>query len=121
MYIRPPKKRSSSPVRVLILLVLIGVGIYILVWRRDIINPIQIGPTPTPTPTAGDVMAEAEALYLQGELDEALDKYWRAAELDPEDALPLVWASHILTLRGRTGEAVETARVRLRSLWVGSR
>ncbi|MGD2041962.1 MAG: hypothetical protein PVH11_14130 [Anaerolineae bacterium] len=110
MYIRPPKKRRSSPVRVIILLVLIAAGVYILIYRRDMIEPIQIGPTPTPTPTAGDVMADAQTLYLEGDLDGALDLYWQAAELDPDDAMPLVWAAHILTLRGRTGEAVGTAR-----------
>ena len=102
MYIRPPKKRRSSPVRVVILLALIAAGAYFLIYRRDMIEPIQIGPTPTPTPTAGDVMAEAAKLYEQGNLDGSLALYTEAAALDPEDADPLVWSSHILTLRGRT-------------------
>ena len=79
MYIRPPKRRRSSPVRVFILLVLIGIGVYILVWRRDLIRPIEIGPTPTPTPTAEDVMTEAYELYRDGLLDEAIGKYSQAA------------------------------------------
>jgi superkiller protein 3 len=110
MYIRQPKKRRSSPLRVLILLVLIGAGAYILVYRRDEIKPIQIGPTPTPTPTADDVMAEAHELYLDGDLDGAIAKYSEAADLDPDDPMPLVWWSTLLTLRQRTGEAVEKAR-----------
>jgi hypothetical protein len=53
----------------LILLILVAAGGYILVYRREMIKPIQVGPTPTPTPTAGDVMAQAKALYQAGDLD----------------------------------------------------
>ena len=63
MYIRPPKKRRTSPIRVFILLVLIGGGLYVLILRRDVLPTLQVGPTPTPTPTANDVMAEAHELY----------------------------------------------------------
>jgi tetratricopeptide (TPR) repeat protein len=110
MYIRPPKKRRSSPFRVFVLLVLIAIGGYILIWKRDSIQPIQIGPTPTPTPTAGDVMAEAHDLYLEGDLDGALAKYAEAAVLDPGDATIYVWWSHLLILRDHTAEAVDKAR-----------
>ncbi len=111
MYIRPPRKRRSSPVRVLILLVLIAAGIYVLVWRRELIQSIQVGPTPTPTPTAGDVMKQAHDLYLAGDLDAAIGKYSEAAALDPTDPMPYVWWSHLLTLRERTSEAIEKARL----------
>jgi tetratricopeptide (TPR) repeat protein len=110
MYIRSPKKRRSSPVRVLILLVLVAVGGYFLLGRRDLIKPIQIGPTPTPTPTAADVMAQAHELYLEGDLDGAIAQYSEAAALDPTDPTPYVWWSHLLTLRQRTAEAVDKAR-----------
>jgi tetratricopeptide (TPR) repeat protein len=110
MYIRSPKKRRSSPFRVFVLVVLAAAGIYILVWRRDIIKPIQIGPTPTPTPTADEVMAEAHGLYLEGDLDGAIAQYRVAAALDPTDPDPYVWWSFLLTLRKRTAEAVEKAR-----------
>jgi tetratricopeptide (TPR) repeat protein len=110
MYIRPPKKRGSSPIRVLILLALIAAGSYILLYRRDIIEPLQIGPTPTPTPTAGDVMDDAHELYLEGDLDGAMARYEQASALEPADPEPYVWLSLLLTLRGRTSEAVEKAR-----------
>ncbi len=111
MYIQPRKKRRSSPVRVFILLVLIGIGVYILVWRRDdMLQPIQVGPTPTPTPTANDVMTEAHELYREGLLDEAIAKYSEAAALDPSDPIAYVWWSHLLTLRQSTAEGVEKAR-----------
>ncbi len=110
MYIRPPKKRRSSPLRVLFLLVLIGVGAYFLIWRRDVIEPIQIGPTPTPTPTADEIMDQAHQSYLDGDLDAAIATYEEAAALDPTDPIPYVWASHLLTLRKRLDEAIEKAR-----------
>ncbi len=110
MYIRSPKKRRSSPFRVLLLLVLVAAGVYILVWQRDLIKPIQVGPTPTPTPGADDVMIEARQLYLDGDLDGAIDKYSQAAALEPTGPIPVVWWSHLLTLRGHTAEAVEKAR-----------
>src|SRR5690606_20662723 len=110
MYIRPRKKRRSSPIRVLILLLLTGVGIYIVGWRRDILPSIQVGPTPTPTPAARDIMAEARKLYMNGQLDDALVKYDQAAALEPTNPTPYVWASLLLTLRQRPLQGVEKAR-----------
>ena len=110
MYIRPPKRRRSSPVRVLILAALAAAGIYFLAFKRDTIQPIQIGPTPTPTPTAGDLMAEAQDLYREGDLDGAMAKYSEAAALDPADPAPYVWEAFLLTLHQRTAEAVDKAR-----------
>jgi tetratricopeptide (TPR) repeat protein len=95
---------------VFILLVLIGAGLYVLILQRDVLPTLQVGPTPTPTPTADDVMAEAHELYREGLLDDSMAKYIRAAELDPDDPMPLVWWSHILTLRQQTEQAVEKAR-----------
>jgi tetratricopeptide (TPR) repeat protein len=110
MYIRPPKKRRSSPIRVFILLVLVAAGTYLLVYRRDVIQPIQVGPTPTPTPTAREIVDEAYDLYRQGDIDAAMAAYEQAAALDPADPTPLVSLSQLLTLRGRTAEGVERAR-----------
>ena len=111
MYIRQQrKKRRSSPIRVFILLVLIAAGLYVLIWRRDEVQPIQIGPTPTPTPTAGDLMSEGYEFYREGMLDEAIERYSEASRLDPADPMPHVWWAHLLTLRQRTAEAVDKAR-----------
>ncbi len=88
MYIRPPKKKRSAPIRVLILLALVAAGAYVLLWRRDLIKPIQVGPTPTPTFTAAETRAEADKLYMDGKLDKAIDKYSQAAALDPADPAP---------------------------------
>jgi tetratricopeptide (TPR) repeat protein len=110
MYIRPSRKRRASPIRILILVVLDAAGIYLLIWRRDLIKPIQVGPTPTPTPTAGAILAQAHDLYLEGALDDAIALYGQAASLEPTDPTPLVWQSFLLTLRRRTEEATAKAR-----------
>jgi len=88
MYIRPPKKKRAAPIRVLILLALVATGAYVLIWRRDLIKPIQVGPTPPPTFSATETMAEADKLYMDGKLDQAMDKYAQAAALDPADPAP---------------------------------
>lgn len=118
MYIRPPKRRRSSPIRVLILLALIAVGGYFVVFRADdlrawgqrVLPSLQVGPTATPTPSVADVIAGARQAYRDGLLDQAILRYSDAAALDPENPIPYVWWSLLLTLRQRTDEAVEKAR-----------
>ena len=110
MYIRTPKKRRSPAWRIILLLLVDAAGIYILLFRRDIIKPIQVGPTPTPTPTADMILTAANDLYLEGDLDGALVQYQAAAFLEPDNPTPYVWQSFLLTLRRRTTEAVEMAR-----------
>lgn len=110
MYIRTAKKRRVSVLRIVLLLMIDVAGIYILVFRRDIIKPIQVGPTPTPTPTAATILTEANAIYLEGDLDAAIARYGQAAALEPANPTPYVWQSFLLTLRRRTTEAVDKAR-----------
>ena len=79
MYLGPrEKKRSSSPWRVLILLLLIAASIYVhfQVEQQQVEEPFI--PTPTPTRPAISYTYEAEEWYLQGNLPEAIDL---AAEL----------------------------------------
>lgn len=110
MYIRTPKKRRSPAWRIVLLLLVDAAGIYILLFRRDIIKPIQVGPTPTPTPTADTILSAANDLYLEGDLDGAIAQYQLAASLEPGNPTPYVWQSFLLTLRRRTAEAVVLAR-----------
>ncbi len=125
MYIRPPKKRRVSPLLVIIALVLVSAAIYGAIRRDDVIGWLQeraavvqakipfveAEPTPTATPAVEDLLALAEDLYRQGALDEAIEKYEQAAALEPDNATPSIRLALLLTLRQRTKEAVETARV----------
>ncbi len=111
MYIQPKKKRRSRPGRVILMLALIGLGVYALLWRRDEwLQPIHLGPTPAPTPSAQDLMLEAEVLYRDGELNGAIEVYAHIAEIDPTNPEPLAQQARLLTFRRRTAEAVEVAR-----------
>ena len=114
MYLGDPdrkKRNRSSPVRVAILLVLIGCGLYLyaLIRREEIQGPFV--PEPTPTRGAMSFAAEAEAQYLDGNLQGAIATYQRAIALDPDDVqlrIPLV---RLLTLQGRRREALREGQL----------
>jgi hypothetical protein len=68
MYLEPTirrNKRRSSPLRVMVLLMLISAGVYVyaMVQQEEIESPFV--PTPTPTRSALSYVTEAEELYLQ--------------------------------------------------------
>ncbi len=113
MYIRPPRqRRRSSPIRVLILLLLIAASVYVysLIRQEQIVSPFIPTPLPpTPTRSALSYADEAEGLYLQGRLKEAIVAYERAVTLDPGDVLLYIPLARLLALEGRTVEAVRRA------------
>jgi tetratricopeptide (TPR) repeat protein len=84
-YYRPERKRRSSPVRILILLVLIGGVLYVVTQRPELVTGPFV-PTPTSTRSPVSYLDEAEALYWEGKLDDAIHLYEKAAEVDPENA-----------------------------------
>lgn len=113
MYLEPTirrKKRRSSPLRVMFLLMLISAGIYVyaLIRQEEIESPFI--PTPTPTRSALSYAAAAEDLYLQGQLAEAIAAYEQAIALEPDDVLLYIPLARLLTLEGRVVEAVRRAQ-----------
>jgi len=105
----PPRRRmGSNPIRVLIYLVLIAAGLYLITVRPEDIP--QLGkPTPTPTRTAASFIADADNLYLEGQLDDAIAIYEQAIRSDPiivENYIPLV---RMLVFQGRIEEALDWA------------
>lgn len=82
---RPVKPRSNL-YRVMILLVLIGVGYYIIqgVWVRQDIEPLFL-PTPTPTRTAYSYEMEGDTQFTAGNLDAAIAAYQEATRLEPNN------------------------------------
>jgi len=104
-----PKKRRSSPWRVLTLLVLIGFGIYVLVQvQREPVESAFV-PTPTPTRLPASYITEAEDLYRQGNLEGAIAAYQRALEMGAGNVEATVSLARLLALERRTIEAVEYA------------
>ena len=111
MYIGPRrKKRRSSWVFVVILVLLIAAGLYVLdmVNRGQIERPFE--PTPIPTRAALSYAVEAEDLYQQGRLDEAIVAYEQAIVLDPDDVSFYIKMARLLTLRNRTVDAMRIAQ-----------
>lgn len=113
MYIRPSRqRRRSSPIRILILLLLIAASVYVysLIRQEQIVSPFIPTPLPpTPTRSALSYADEAEGLYLQGKLKEAITAYEQAVTLDPGDVLLYIPLARLLALEGRTVEAVRRA------------
>jgi len=113
VYLEPTirrKKRRSSPVRMVFLLMLISASIYVyaMIKREQIENPFV--PTPMPTRSALSYAAEAEEWYLQGKLTQAIFAYEQALALEPENVLLYIPLARMLTLEGRTAEAVRRAQ-----------
>jgi tetratricopeptide (TPR) repeat protein len=109
----PPRRRKgSNPIRVLILLVLIAIGLYIITVRPADI-PQLFQPTPTATRTAASYITEAEEYTRQGKLDDAIQTYELAIRTDPtvvENYVPLV---RLLIFQGRIDEGLDYAETAL--------
>jgi tetratricopeptide (TPR) repeat protein len=79
-------KGRSNPWRMLVYLVLIVVGIVLL----RMVNSGQVQPpflpTPGPTRTAGSYAEEAEIHFAAGDLEQAIQAYATAAELELDDS-----------------------------------
>ena len=103
------KKRRSSPLRILILLALIGAGIYVLIQVKEQRVETPFVPTPTPTRMASSYVSEAEDLYWEGDLLKAIAAYERAIEMDPGVVEPYIALARLLALKGRTNESIRRA------------
>jgi len=103
------KKRRSSPLRILILLALIGAGIYVLIQVRQQGVETPFIPTPTPTRMASSYVSEAEDLYWEGDLLGAIAAYERAIEMEPGVVEPYIALARLLAFKGRTIESVRRA------------
>ncbi len=109
MYLRTrrrPRRRRSSPIRVLVLLALVGAGIYLIVGleQEEIQNPFA--PPPTPTRSALSYALDGDGFYGQGDLAQAILAYEEALALDPDDPLLHISLARMLVFDGRTEQGV---------------
>jgi tetratricopeptide (TPR) repeat protein len=76
--------------------------------------------TPTPARTSESYFDEAEVLYQDGLLDEAIVAYQSAFRADPEDNIALFRLVRLLTIRQRTAEVLDQFGARLQDEDLGA-
>ena len=102
-------RRRNSPRRVLILLILVGFGVFLLINQNAVRQQVIPPPTPTPTRTARSYVVEGEAIAQTGNLRDAITAYIQAATLESHNITVLVTLSRLLAMVDRTTEAVKWA------------
>lgn len=78
------RRRRFNPIRVIVLLVLIGAGVYLNQMIGTTIQPLFI-PTPTPTRAPETYLSEAESLEAQGRFTQAINLYKEAVRVEPDN------------------------------------
>lgn len=115
MYLGSRPRRRSPRLTILLLLMILAATLlvhYVATHRPAWSTPFE--PTPTPTRPASSYVAEAEAYYSEGQLDEAIAAYQQVVALAPEEAVLHTRLTHLLILRERTAEAYDEARTAVR-------
>jgi tetratricopeptide (TPR) repeat protein len=102
-------RRKSSPRRVVLLLMLVGIGVFLIANQNALREQVIPAPTPTATRTAKSYVVEAESLAQTGDLKAAAKSYIQAAALEPENVDVLATLARIMALTDRTAEAVQWA------------
>ena len=102
-------RRRSSPRRILLLFILVGIGVFLIANQNELRQQVIPPPTPTATRTAKSYVVEAESLAQTGNLKAAADAYVQAVSLEPENVEVLMTLARIMALTDRTAEAVKWA------------
>src|SRR5689334_21180404 len=77
--------RRSDPRRVLLLIALIGAGVFLVSLRQQGVVPALFEPTAAPTRIPATFANEGEAWFASGKLKEAIAAYDQATQADPKN------------------------------------
>jgi tetratricopeptide (TPR) repeat protein len=105
---RRPRKRTS-PWRIILLLILIGIALYFNQVVVPATPPLFI-PTPTPTRSPESFVNEAEQYFAQGKLSQAIESYKNAIASDPNNPAYFVSLARIEVFSGEYQDAVTNAQ-----------
>lgn len=100
--------RRSNPWRILILLILIGAALYVNQVVVPATPPLFI-PTPTETRNPESFVNEAEALFNQGKLNQAIVAYQQAITADPDNPEIYIALARVQMFAGKYEDALENA------------
>ena len=102
------RKRRGNPLRIGLLTILIGVGIYVNQVVIADVPPLFI-PTPTPTRAPESFVTDADALMNDGKLAQAIDAYKQAILAAPMNTGNYISVARLMIYLGRYDEALEQA------------
>ncbi|MGQ9793442.1 MAG: tetratricopeptide repeat protein [Anaerolineae bacterium] len=111
MYLGSRPRRRTPWLTIVLLLSILAAALmvyYIDTQRPSWATPFE--PTPTPTWPASYYLAAGEGYYGEGQLDEAISAYQRAAAMLPEESAVHTRLAQLLILRERSAEALAAAR-----------
>mgnify|MGYP000921594509 CR=1 FL=1 len=102
------RRRRSNPIRIILLVVLVGVGLYVNQVVVPATPPLFV-PTPTPTRSPESFAVEAKQFAVEGKMAQAILSYEEAVQSDPKNANNYVELARLQVYAGKYAEAVTSA------------
>ncbi len=102
------KRKRSGPIRILVLMVLVGIGLYYCINIVPNTNPLFIA-TATPTTPPEAYLNEAETYYAEGRLSRAIESYQKAIKADPKNINSYIALAKLQVFNGNYEEALANA------------
>ena len=105
MYLRGSKwsmnkrRKRSNPLAILVLLALVGAGVYVNWVIVPTTGPLFI-PTPTPTRNPETFINEAQSYYAAGKISQAMDSYQQAIRANPNNASNFIALARLQVFAG---------------------
>lgn len=102
------RRRRSNPIRIILLVVLVGVGLYVNQVVVPATPPLFVA-TPTPTRSPESFAVEAKQFAVEGKLAQAILAYQQAVQSDPKNANNYVELARLQVYAGKYADAVTSA------------